>query len=203
MSFLFFGDSITAGSSSPISFTDCIKEEVLNFGISGTTIGEYSIYPVDGYSLLSMYDKVSGIKTADKIFLEYGINDVSSIMCDFTELQKVIVSFVKALDGITQLNKTADIYFLSISDVDNIIQKYAKLQCDYLSDDYFKGFNFSFPVSKWAGLYISFISAVKTRLKVIPMIENVEFLYKYISSDNIHPNAAGHKLIAENIKKYI
>ena len=115
MKVLIFGDSISAGSNSKVKYSDYFDCEVKNLAVSGTTIGEYSIYPVDGYSLLSLYDKDDYIKDADVILLEYGINDASAVMCDFTDTNKVMLNFVKVLDGIRQLNSKADIKMLAIS----------------------------------------------------------------------------------------
>lgn len=201
---VFFGDSITEGSNCSEPFTNFIPNSI-NKGISGTTIGEYSIYPVDGYSLLARYD-CPEIREADTIFLEYGINDVTAIMCDFITLQKVIVSFVKVLDGIKQITN-ADIKFLSIAEPYNvIINKYAALQCDYLSNDYFKAYDIVFPPSYWSDMYNQFIKAVSKRLPIIPMIEDIRFFDDNavcVSADNLHPNDKGHYIIAETIKKYI
>lgn len=204
MSLIFFGDSLTEGSNSMYSFTDFLEPEydVFNFGISGTTIGEYSIYPVDGHSLLNTYN-TQNIKEADYIFLEYGINDVSSIMCDFTDMNKVLISFVKALDGIKQLNNHAKIYFLSISSNYGIIEQYAECQCKYLSCDYFQDYDFIFPASIWAGLYQELIDKIGKKLLIIDMIEDVDFLDKYLSVDHLHPNARGHKIIAKKIQWYL
>jgi len=201
---IFFGDSITEGANCITPFTQLIPFS-LNKGVSGTTIGEYSIYPVDGYSLMRKYD-CSEIREADTVFLEYGINDVTAIMCDFITLQKVIVSFVKVLDGIKQVTN-ADIKFLSIAEPYSvIINKYAALQCDYLSNNYFKEYDILFPASYWADMYNQFIKAVSKRLPIIPMIEDAKFFdfeAECMSDDNLHPNDKGHYIIAETIKKYI
>ena len=212
-SVIFFGDSITEGANSTIDFveylsrgrsTPGVMNATYNVAVSGTTIGEYSIYPVDGNSLSALYPKTD-LKNFDTIFLEYGVNDVSSIMCGFTTLDKVIISFVKAIDGIKQCTD-ADIKFLALSTDYGIINKYAQLQCDYLSNDYFKGYKFQFPPNIWASNYEKLIRAVSKRVDVIPMIEDVKFFDKNaetISVDNLHPNSKGHYIIAENISKYI
>lgn len=206
---VFFGDSITEGSNCDISFADYFNPVSIteNNGISGTTIGEYSIYPVDGNSLLSVYNKPGGrITAADRIFLEYGTNDVSAIMCGFTSLQTVIVSFIKALDGIKQINPRAKITFLAISLDHDIIYKHSELQCNYLKNDYFKGYDFNFPVNLCTSYYQQLIQAVSKRIQVIPMIDDITFFdenAECISNDNLHPNRKGHYIIAENIKKYI
>lgn len=199
MSTIFFGDSITEGVNSKSSFTKEFNDAI-NMGISGTTIGEYSIYPVDGLSLLQVYDCYK-LRKASRVFLEYGCNDVASVMCGFTSLNNVIISFVKALDGIRQINGSAEIYFLSIADNADIIREYANYQCDYLKNDYFKGYDFVFPASKWAEIYIAFIEAVKKRIPVIPMIDDTEFLSHYLSDDKLHPNELGHGIIGATIGK--
>ena len=127
-------------------------------------------------------------------------------MCGFTTLQNVIISFVKAIDGIKQLNDWSKLYFLSISNNESVVVEYAKLQCDYLSNDYFKGYNFNFPWYIWSENYLNLIEAVRKRVDVIPMIESETFFDKNsccLGIDNLHPTEKGHKLIAENIKKYI
>ena len=202
---LFFGDSITEGTNCTRSFVDFLDErlDIYNFGVSGTTIGEYSIYPVDGNSLTKLYPTAMYLPVADTLVFEYGINDVSSIMCGFTTLEVAIISFVRALDGIDQLNPLAKKIFLSISDDKEIIFEYAKRQCHYLSTDYFRGFDFIFPASKWADTYNELIKGIGKKIEVVPMINNVDFLKNKLTYDNIHPNEYGHKIIAENIQMYI
>ena len=205
MSIIFFGDSITEGSNSDKKFTDYFNEAVVNKGGSGTTIGEYSIYPVDGYSLLRLYN-CPEIRMADKIVLEYGINDTSAIMCDFVDTNKVLLNFIKVLDGIKQCNPNADIIFLALSGDMDIVYKYAKLQCEYLSNDYFKNFSFNFPATSWCNTYIELIKLIKETVKVVPMITDYRFFdynAECMSDDNVHPNEKGHYLISETIKKYI
>ena len=201
-----FGDSLLEGSCSKTRYTDYLQDEntkIVNKGISGTTIGEYSIYPVDGNSLLSIYAKDDRIKDADTIILEYGSNDVTAIMCGFTDIDKVMISFVKALDGIRQLNPTANIKFLSVSDNDRVLLRYAELQCLYLEEEYFVNYDFKFPISKWADTYKYLVDAISKSVPVIPMIFDESFIDKHIASDNLHPNEDGHRIIATNISKLI
>lgn len=205
MSIIFFGDSITAGSNSNTRFTDYFDEAVVNMGVSGTTIGEYSIYPVDGYSLLRLYD-CPEIKMADKIVLEYGINDTSAIMCDFVDTNKVLLNFIKILDGIKQLNNHAEIIFLALSGNSEIVYDYAKKQCNYLSNDYFRKFSFNFPATSWCNIYIELMKLIKETVKVIPMIQDMRFFDENavcMSDDDLHPNEKGHYIISETIKKYM
>ena len=202
---LFFGDSLTEGSNCECAYPDFILEpdKVVNLGYSGTTIGEYSIYPVDGHSLLSMIGaNKDRIRHADKIFIEYGSNDVSAVMCGFATVQTVIVSFVKAIDWIRQLNTYASIYFLEFGNAD-IISNRGKRMCDYLKHDYFKQFNFEFPETVYQRTYIEIVDNISKVCDIITMFDYdmLKDMDKYISDDNIHPNVEGHKRIAENILK--
>ena len=65
---LFFGDSLTSGENNDgKSFVEYIPHSE-KVGVSGTTIGEYSIYPVDGYSLLSQIPRnIEKIKKAEGV----------------------------------------------------------------------------------------------------------------------------------------
>lgn len=155
---LFFGDSLTAGeNNNDTSFVDYVKGNTMNLGISGTTIGEYSIYPVDGNSLLGVINRnQNAIKYADKIFLEYGCNDVAAIMCGFATIQTVTVSLVKAIDWIKQLNPVCKIYFLALGD-EGAINTFAGNECYYLENDYFSKFDFKFPISVFLIHIIKFL----------------------------------------------
>lgn len=198
---IIFGDSISAGQNSKVKYSDYLDGKVINKAVSGTTIGEYSIYPVDGYSLLSLYNKDDRIKDADTILLEYGINDTTAVLCDFIDVNKIMLNFVKALDGIKQINPKANIKFLSFSDRNDVLLNYASLQCDYLANDYFRNYDFSFPVSLWADTYKFIVDGISRSIDVVPMIYDVDFLDKYISSDSIHPNEDGHRLISINLQQ--
>ena len=209
MRLLFFGDSFTEGegSTNKCSFTHFLKDiyniSVWNFGISGTTIGEYSIYPVDGNSLLSNISKYKVfIENCDVLYLEYGINDMSAIMCDFTTLKIVEVSFVKALDAIKQINPSIKIIFLSISDKPCIVDMYANLQCKYLMDDYFKGYNFYIEHKDWSDNYKKLVEFIERRCYVVPMVTDMNF-FDNMSNDLIHPNNEGYSMISKNILRYM
>ena len=205
---LFFGDSLTEGQNCDCSFTDFLASKsksdlIMNLGCSGTTIGEYSIYPVDGNSLLSMIGKYSDdIKHAEKIFIEYANNDVSAVMCGFATVQTVTVSFVKAVDWIRQLNPNVEIIFLSIGS-DTIIHTQAVCMCKYLETEYFKDFNFKFPESVYANIYNEIISNIRKVCDIMYMFDDSMTDTKYFSNDNIHPNEKGHRRIAYNILEQI
>ena len=201
---LFFGDSITEGSNCECSFTDFLPPEldIRNLGVSGTTIGEYSIYPVDGHSLLRQISKyTSHIRVAKKIYLEYGANDVTAIMCGFATMKTVVISLVKAIDWIRQINKHAEIIFLEFGS-ENAIKMNSENMCHYLHNVYFSAFNFKFSSKIYTETYKEFIDNVKKvchNVKCMFTDEMVENMSNYISSDKIHPNRDGHKLIAKNI----
>lgn len=202
MKVTFFGDSFTSGEGNDnFSFVEQLPFIVRNYGVSGTTIGEYSIYPVDGNSLLSVIPRHSDqIKNSDIICLEYGINDTTAIMCGFTTLQRVIISFVKALDCIRQINPRCKIVFLSLSNNDIIIKDYAELQCSYLECEYFKDYDFNMPETFWADTYISLIEAINKSCEVIPMITYENFFDEYLSDDKVHPNGKGYERIARVVE---
>ena len=203
--YLFFGDSLTAGENSPSKFTDFLPPEwdVWNYAVSGTTIGEYSIYPVDGNSFLKQIEQHQDeIKDADKIFIEYANNDVSAVMCGFATVQTVTVSFVKAIDWIRQLNPDVKIIFLATGS-DTIIHTQAFCMCSYLEKDYFKEFNFKFPESVYASIYNEIISNIRKVCDIIYMFDDSMTDDRYFSDDNIHPNEIGHKRVALNILKQL
>ncbi len=207
---LFFGDSLTAAENCDKYDSFCYslgqsKLSIKNLAVSGTTIGEYSIYPVDGYSLLRQIEKNKTlIEMSDTIFIEYGSNDVSAVMCGFATVQTVVVSFVKAIDWIKQLNPNVKIYFLTFGN-DIIIQNRGERMCNYLKHDYFKNFNFDFPVSVYSNTYKQIVDNIRKVCDTIDMFdaEMFEDMDSYISDDGIHPNARGHRRIADNILKQL
>ena len=200
---LFFGDSLTAGeNNNNTSFVDYVRCNSINLGISGTTIGEYSIYPVDGNSLLGVINKYqNAIKTADKIFLEYGCNDVAAIMCGFATIQTVTVSFVKAIDWIKQLNPRCKIYFLALG-YEGAINTFAGNECYYLENDYFSKFDFKFPISVFSDIYNKILTNIDKICDIIYMFDS-EVSSDWLSDDGVHPSNAGHIEIASNIDKYM
>ena len=202
---LFFGDSLTAGENNEgRSFVNYVDGFSINRGISGTTIGEYSIYPVDGNSLLSAIARDTDIiaRKGDKIFIEYGCNDVAAIMCGFATVQTVLVSLVKALDWIKQLNPQSEVYFLALGDK-KAVYDFAVGQCNYLEHEYFSKFDFKFPPSIYSKIYDEILDKISNICDIIFMFKSDEFSDELLSSDNIHPNNEGHKIIAKNINAKI
>lgn len=203
---LFFGDSITAGEGAfaKVNFTDFFKRDALNLGVSGTTIGRYSPYPTDDYCLLNMVQRhKKEIKEHNIIFLEYGINDTTAIMCGMASFECVIVSVIKAVDYIKQINPECEVYFLRFSDKPEIEKKLAEVQCEYLKNVYFKDFDFNnFPASVWLKYYSDLILKISKMLPVFPMLSDVKW-EDIISEDGLHPNITGHAFIYENIISYL
>lgn len=204
MKSVFFGDSLTAGENNEdISFADYMPGTTWNFGVSGTTIGEYSIYPVDGHSLLGMIPRaIDRIKDADHIFIEYGCNDVAAIMCGFATVQTVTVSFVKAIDWIKQINPNAQLIFLSYApDNSAPILDLASSECTYLSRDYFKDFDFTFPIGTFQKYYSEIVQNISKICDIMYMFDSDTYSRDWISDDDVHPNNKGHLEIMHNLLK--
>ena len=204
---LFFGDSFTSGENN--NFNGYVEKldlkDVKNFGVSGTCIGDYSLYPVYQNNLVQLLDKEKeSIKKADTIFLEYGSNDISSIICGYTSVNVVLIDFVKCLDYIRQLNSNCKIYFLTLGEN---VNTFASGQIEYLKNDYLKSIsNLVFSASdnlklKWISLYDEFISYVKNM--ELEMIEFPKFGEDELDKDGLHPNDKGYSKIANTIIKHI
>ena len=205
---LFMGDSLTSGENnsftSYVQYLDKNKCNATRLAVSGTTIGEYSLYPVDGFSLVSQVKRHKmQIASADVIFLEYGVNDASAIIAGNVTYQQVLISFIKALDAIKQTNPEAEIKFLALSSDMDVLFTYARYQHKYLKEDYFKGYDIVDTKGMWALNYARLMRDIAKRVEVIPMILDVNQLERYMDRDNIHPNDTGYKKIAEVISPYI
>ena len=203
---LFFGDSITSGeNNNNISYVDYLKNS-LKIGVSGTTMGEYSIYPVDGYSLLSQIPRYTKeIKEAKNIFIEYGINDMMSIITGYVRPGNLTITFVKVMDYIRQLNPNAKIYFLSAS---KAIYPIAKAQKRYIEGKYLVNYygDFMNPF-EYCKSYNDFVDDVIRRdsdVKVIEMFTcEADFEEHIDENDDLHPDNEGYKIIANNIRKEV
>lgn len=201
---LFFGDSFTSAENNNFNgFVEKLNlKDYKNYGISGTCIGNYSLYPVENNNLIDLIsNKKEDIKKADTIFLEYGCNDISSIILGYTSLNNVLIDLIKCLDFIYQLNPLCKIYFLSMGDNLDI---FSYGQLNYLKNDYFKSISniliqdFDKSISKWISLYNEFISCVKNTN--INIIEFPRFNKDELDLDYIHPNDNGYNKITAIIK---
>ncbi len=203
---LFFGDSITSAENNNFDgYVEKIKlQNFKNYGVSGTCIGDYSLYPVEDTNLIQLlYKKRDEIKNADRIFLEYGSNDISSIICEYTTLKVVMIEFVKCIDYIRQNNPNCEIYFISLGDN---LSFFAMGQIEYLKNEYFNNisdllFTKDSLIDKWIETYNEFISYIsKMNLKIIklPILNDNEF-----DIDGIHPNDIGYSKISNKFKEIL
>lgn len=204
---IFLGDSFTAGTNvgNQCSFPHLVSNEnvaIHNYGVDGTTIGDYSIYPVHDYLCNLMRYRIAWPNnlTNGKIFLEYGLNDVSAIMSGKTNLHAVISDLVSALDDIRQYTPNIELYFLYIPE--DMIDYFAVSQCCYLENVYFKGLGYKYTPANYADIYNVMMNKISNILPMIPMITKGFDFDTMIDSDELHPNYAGHLHIASNIAKF-
>ena len=202
---LFFGDSLTSGDNNGgKSYVDYISQSE-KIGVSGTTIGEYSVYPVDGYSLLSQIHRyVKEIEEAENIFLEYGINDATAAMTAYTRGACMVIDFVKAVDAIKQINPKARLYLLTVTNAQEAV---GEAQARYLNEVYMKPYvahvNERYKGTEWTMMYSGFVRNVfePSGIKMFNMFESNEEYDKYLDKDGLHPTDKGYQIIANNIKK--
>lgn len=197
---LFFGDSLTSAENNNYKgFVEKLSfSNYINYGVSGTTFGNYSLYPVKDNDLLSLlYKHTNKLKSAKIIILEYGINDTSAIFANYTSLSTAIISFVKCVDYIKQVS-SAKIYFIELG---CNVDLFAKSQTNYLLNNYLSVVPIT-PCSSWKSIYNSLINIVK---EILPSIKlTLSPLTKdHIDTDEIHPNDIGYNIIAEDIKKQL
>lgn len=206
---LFFGDSLTSGennhSKSYVSYLN-VADRCLNFGVSGTTIGDYSLYPVESNDLLNLlYKNRLFLRTADVVFLEYGINDITSVAVGYARLIDVIVALNKCVDFIKQMNSSCRVVFiLPAWDLD-VIPLLAQSQFRYIKtylDSLFYNKNEFEEV--WIESYKTFAKFAFRKFgekNLMTLILNKDFMYYYISEDGIHPTDFGYQIIADCIKR--
>lgn len=202
---LFLGDSYTAGDNNGgKSFADYFylgrsKKD----GISGTTLGEYSIYPVDGLSMTRRICLLSRrIRWADTIFIEFGVNDIAACLTGYAVYEQVLVSFIKLLDAIHQTNPKADVYFLSLTQDLEDLSKFAGLYVKYLKEDYLRGYAWAFKPSDFVFAYKRLVEDVERRVHVIPMFRKGQLMASLDEKDGLHPDARGYCTIAKNLHEY-
>ena len=200
MKVAFFGDSLTVGEGNKnISFADLAFRDATKVKLceSGSTVGEYSIYPVDGNSLLSkLFQNVRDVKNSDLIVLEYGVNDASAVLAENATYRKVILSVVKALDFIKQ-NSNAKVMwlrpFLPFS-------FYSNNQVSYVFNEYCKGI-FTSHREDWAYIFNNFYNDICKIVPVVAGIDSESVLQSVIIKDKIHINMNGHKILAKKLEK--
>ena len=206
---LFFGDSITSGENNNFNgFVEKLNnKECVNLGVSGTCLGDYSLYPVGKNNLIDLVIKEKDkIKGADIIFVEYGSNDISSVLLNYTNINNCLIELIKAVDSISQINDNARLYFVSLGENK---KRFAKGQVDYLKNDYFKNLDKALfndikeedLYDKWLGDYNFFDFFVKKCIKNVidlPLLDDSE-----IDKDNMHPNDKGYTKISKFIEGVI
>lgn len=201
MRVLVIGDSMVSGENNGgRSFADYLEpHEVTKMGVSGTTVGEYSPYPVDGHSLVSQLnanrDKVAW---AEVIILCYGVNDASALAIGYARQIDITVGHVKALDLIHQVNPSAKVVQILLTQHTHVTHKYARLHAAYLNGYY------DDPVTTedlWAKAY-AYVRATFSRHVdgVVYTAPALWWLDRHLTSDNIHIDDDGHKELANVIK---
>ncbi len=198
---VFLGDSLTSGeNNNNKSFVEYLNIDAINLGISGTCIGDYSLYPVGKSNLIDILQQnAESIQCTNYIFLEYGCNDVSSIVVKNTTLQKVKIELIKCLDYIHQINPTAEIYFITLGKCN--IKTFAQAQVNYLKNEYLH-----FPrISShtWILTYKKFNKFINQICSNVVCLTDTKLCEDELDTDKLHPNAVGYKRIACNIKLHI
>lgn len=206
MKVLFFGDSFTSGENN--NFTSYVEKlelsDYVNYGVSGTTFGNYSIYPVGENDFLSQIHKHEiEIESADIICFEYGINDATSYMLGYVNKNQVILDIIKSLDYIKQLNPKAKLIYLQVSDLDNCLDEIYKAQVEYLEEEYLKDvYEVLSNKNDWKELIKTQNCILSGKVdKKIVLIDNKSFFDNYIDIDKIHPNDKGYEIISNKIRK--
>lgn len=204
---LFIGDSFTAGENNNfISYAQYLDKnyDSTQIGVAGTTIGEYSLYLVDGFSLLSQIQRYKDdISKAGTIFLEYGINDISSMLGNKVSYQQILDKLDQAISTLNQINPNAKIKFLVLSLDNEVIISYANNHHEYLTKYFYPDQDINHIKQMWADNYIKLIKDISNRLETIPMILNLNQLKKYFAKNTMHPSKEGYKQIANNINLYL
>ena len=198
---VFFGDSLTSGENN--KFTGYVEklniENCVNNGVSGTCIGDYSLYPVGETNLIQkIFKNKADIKKADKIFLEYGCNDISALCAGYTTFNHIQIDLIKSLDCLKQINEKADIYFILLGSND---VKFSEGQTAYLNSDYLKNADVKIEQQTWLNNYRKFVDFV---VKTVPhTLCLAHLLEEDIDVDGMHPNDKGYEKIAHELKGQI
>lgn len=209
---LFLGDSITSGENNNfVSFVDKLRWNnnwlVDKVGVSGACMGNYSIYPVEHKSLLnSLYDiSLDKLSSYNVIFIEYGVNDITSQLLNYVNEEVIKLEFRKCIDYIRQ-NSQAKIIFIALSNV--LAQAEATGQFDYLYRDYLKGCYHDFIrcsrgsfINLWTDSYRALVDNwIKKFVDDTYYIRKMHFPF---DKDKMHPSDEGYQQIASSLEKYI
>lgn len=208
MFYLFTGDSLTEGcNNGGKGYAHYVKEMTSAVcaidGVSGTTIGSYSPYPVNRYCLASRLDMIaSDIRCADAIVLEFGLNDVTAIECGLATFTEVVIAFVSAVDAIRQLNPKAKVYYITIGGKD-VIKAASRFQGAYIREEYLAGYPISFKDKRYATMYACLMNAFSLRAEPLVMFKDVHEYVDHLDSDRLHPDAVGYEIAARNIAEQL
>lgn len=195
-----FGDSLGQGvNNGDYSFVDVLEESgafssVAKHCVGSATIGPYQVdSAAAGYSLVEQIERYSAdVAAADIIMLEYGANDISSLIAgkitmgtadDAATATTVCGYTKKALERIRELNPDVKIIWLPF--IRDNWQYLNALQGAAYAD---------------TELLLEATALVLARpylASVIPLSDGITD--SEYSSDGAHPNTAGHKYIAEKI----
>lgn len=204
---LFIGDSFTAGeNNNGISYVRYLnkKYDSIQLGVPGSTIGEYSLYLPKGYSLLSQIEKhKDAIAKVDTIYLEYSINDISSLLANKISYQEILDTLDKAISILRQINPNAKIKYLVLSNDKEVISTYGKNHHEYLTKEFYPNQDIDHIKDMWSKYYIKLNEDIAKRLEIFPMILDINQLETYMVKNKMHPEEQGYRIIANNIDKYI
>ncbi len=206
---LFFGDSFTSAENNNFNgFVEKLNNKsYINLGVSGTCIGDYSLYPVGDTNLINLlYKEEKRIKESSIIFLEYGSNDISSLICNYVSRNQIIIDLKKSLDFIYQINPNIKIYFI---DLGSNIERFARGQVKYLLNDYFKDvnkllfndLNEDALINEWINEYKileNVFDLLNIRRINMPILSDAD-----IDKDGIHPNDLGYFKISKELMEVI
>lgn len=186
---IIYGDSYTSGENNGnISFADYL--DLKKCGVSGSCLGEYSIYPVQGGSFLSSYKK-----SGKAVLLEYGINDAASLAVGYVSMDTIKVSIAKTVD----LLKDNDVYFLALTKNEDDLKAFCERYVDYLNLDYLGGL-YTVSDTAFQDGYKSFVALTQKKFKTLYMLPDG---FQDFDKDGIHPTNKGYKIIAEYLKSQL
>lgn len=175
---------------------------VHNKAISGSTIGNYCLYPVKESLWNLIFEKSDLIKIVDKIVLSYGINDISSVAIGYTNLLNVKIDLNKCLDYIKQINPNCDIQFITVSLNSSVLRKVGECQLEYLKKYLGIDFNYEKFVENYVQSFRDFNRFIYKRISEIFTMFEYSFEYKNnLDNDEIHPNDIGYEIICNNLIK--
>lgn len=191
-----FGDSVGEGvNNDNYSYVDMLRESglfssVVKACVGGATVGPYQLIDsAFAYDLCSQIERyASDIQDADIILLEYGANDVNAVTAgniqmgtafdDMTTTTTVCGWVQRAIEYIRGFNPSAKIHWVNVMPTD---WDYVNRGADTDSAD--------------NGMLFMATALRKCALAGMYIIQAPFSYIQYLSSDNLHPNTAGHKHI--------